>query len=105
MDHSEHMHACNCLACLRLCEQETTARLDRPQTAPRSTLASLEVVWLMPIQKQLSIASRTAERPLAEITMPEVAAWLTVLGYGALTGFVVGRLVSNLLAVALGMRQ
>jgi hypothetical protein len=64
--------------------------------------AGLYDLWLMPIRKPLAATSATAQKPLAEMTVPDLMAWVYVLGYGGLSGYVAGKLIGNLLIVALG---
>jgi hypothetical protein len=59
-------------------------------------------LWLMPIRKPLAQASATAEKPIGEMTVPDLMAWVYVLGYGGISGYIAGRLIGNLLVVALG---
>jgi hypothetical protein len=61
--------------------------------------------WLTPIRGPLARAHETADKPLGSLTVPELFDWGVVLGYGALTGYVLGTMAVNLAAVLLGGRR
>lgn len=65
-------------------------------------MPSLKDLWLIPIRKPLAATAATAEKPLAELTVPDLFAWVVVLGYGGITGYVLGKMAGNLLVAALG---
>lgn len=56
---------------------------------------SLYNLWLAPIRPALEITKGTADKPLAEITMPEFLAWLMVVAYGGMTGYLIGKVAAS----------
>jgi hypothetical protein len=74
--------------------------LDMPRDPFMSGHGVLMDIWLKPIRPSLDRVSTTIEKPLAEMTMPDLLAWFNILGYGALTGYVLGTLAGNLLSAA-----
>jgi hypothetical protein len=59
-------------------------------------------MWLLPIRKPLAQTAATVDKPLADMTVPDLMAWGIVLGYGGVTGYVLGKMLGNLLVAALG---
>lgn len=58
-------------------------------------------LWLKPIEKPFLVATGCVDKPVGELTMPELMSWVYCLGYGGLTGFIIGKMIANLLGVAL----
>jgi len=58
-------------------------------------------VWLYPITGSLEVVTGTVDKPVGALTMIELMAWASVLGYAALSGYVAGRIAGNVAAVAL----
>lgn len=56
--------------------------------------------WLRPVASELAVMTATRDKPLGQLTLPEVLAWAVVLGYAALTGAVLGAMAGNVLRVA-----
>lgn len=66
--------------------------------SPRpDALEMLVKAWRKPIEPGLKVMKATAEKPLAELTMPDVLAWAIVLTYFAATGMLLGQLAGNVL--------
>ncbi len=61
----------------------------------------LITAWRKPVEPYMKTCAETCDRPFAELTMPDVLAWVLVLGYAAVTGMVLGHLAGNILAAAL----
>lgn len=57
--------------------------------------------WSRPVRSQLESIDASMDKPIGQMTMPELMAWVYVLGYGGLTGYVAGTMAANLLHSAL----
>ena len=58
-------------------------------------------LWLRPIAESLEVVTGTVDKPVGAMTMIEILAWVNVLGYAMLSGYVAGRVAGNIAAVAL----
>jgi hypothetical protein len=85
--------------------QQLADQLNADAEPPLSPLQFLQDIWMMPIRRQAEIADASADKPLGEMTMPEMLSWGVVLAYGGATGYVIGTMAANLLAAALGGRR
>lgn len=52
-------------------------------------------LWMRPIEGPMKIVTATSGKKVGDLTMPEVVSWLVVLGYGAMTGYVIGKVAAN----------
>ena len=80
----------------------TESLLQALENGPSLERPTLFDYWLMPISQALETTSETASKPLAELTVPDLIAWAAVLGYSALTGYILGKIAVNIAGVALG---
>jgi hypothetical protein len=58
-------------------------------------------LWLAPIRDQLPVIAATKDKPLAELTMPEIAAWAMVGFYCVVSGIAAGQLAANVAVTVL----
>lgn len=70
-------------------------------TPPAAVLERAFLAWRRPVEPFLDRMAATRDKPLAELTMPDLISWLMVFGYAAATGAVLGSIGGNLLAAAL----
>jgi len=79
-----------------------------PPELPPDPFPSMRTVlmdaWVRPIRKPMAIASATADKPIGQLTMPELTAWAYVLSYGGLSGLLIGTLAIKILESAFGSR-
>lgn len=77
--------------------------LPTDEISPRSPLVANSVVqaWLKPIRPFFDDAVSTFDKPLAELTIPEIMSWVMVFAYAIGTGMIAGRIAGNLAATAL----
>ncbi len=78
---------------------EEIEHLDFP--APSGVLEQAAAAWRKPVEPFLEQMKATMDKPLAELTMPDLMSWLIVFAYAGATGFILGQLGGNLLATAL----
>lgn len=67
----------------------------------QGTLPRPVQLWLGPIREQLDIVARSKDKPLAELTMPEVAAWAICGAWCVLTGVIAGQVAANVAVTVL----
>lgn len=65
-------------------------------------LGPIVQLWIKPVRGSYDRTAKTRDKPLAELTVPEVMDWAVILTYAMLTGYVIGKAVGNLAAVAIG---
>jgi hypothetical protein len=70
-------------------------------TPSGSVLEAALKAWRKPIEPFMARMTATRDKPLAELTMPDLISWVLVFGYAAATGAVLGHIGGNLLASAL----
>jgi hypothetical protein len=78
--------------------------MGKPEPAlyePENAFARL---WIAPIHEFLPVAARVKDKPLSEVTLTELTAWVAVLGYITGTGLIAGMLAVNIARVAIGGR-
>jgi len=71
----------------------------------RSRNHALTEAWLRPVRGPYQRALRTVDKPVGDMTVPEVFDWALVLGYAGVTGYAIGKMAGNLLEVLLGGRR
>lgn len=76
-----------------------------PYPGSRSLTRSAVDLWMSPIRGQMDLCALTIKKPLGELTMPELLAWGICLSYGAMTGYVIGKVTANLVEVAVRGRR
>jgi hypothetical protein len=82
-------------------EPEPASAPPPPAEAPPRWFA-LTDAWSKPIRGPLDRVSQTVDTPVGRLTVPELFDWAIVLGYSALTGYVIGKAAGNLAVIALG---
>lgn len=78
-----------------------THQLPEPSAAVLEGLPGPLRVWLKPVEPMLGKVIATRDKPLAELTMPEVLSWCYVIAYCMGTGMIAARLAANTAAVIL----